>query len=400
MNHLVHVLLALVAIIVLARLVGLVFRRFGQPPVVGEIAAGILLGPSLLGRLAPQATAFLLPASIVPQLRTLADIGVIIYMFLVGIDFDLGHLRKRTQSAIVVSHASIVTPFVLGAMLAVWLYERWAPPSIGFGIFASFIGVSMSVTAFPVLARILTDRGLHTSLLGTTALACAAVDDATAWCLLALLVGFVRAEPGAAVTTFMLVAVFVAAVFWIGRPVAIRLATRCEQHPAMGQGTFAAVCVAVLLAAITTEAIGVHALFGAFLVGTIIPRESRLARELAVRLSDVVLVLLLPAFFALTGLRMELSLLAGWREWLACGVVIIVAACGKFGGSAVAARLTGLSWKHSLALGVLLNTRGLMELIVLNIGLDLGIISPTLFTMFVIMAIVTTVVTTPVLDRL
>jgi Kef-type K+ transport system membrane component KefB len=399
-NHLIHLLLALVVIIVLARLLGLAFRRIAQPPVVGEIVAGILLGPSFLGRFAPEASAFLLPTSIVPLLRTLADIGVIVYMFLVGIDFDLAHLRKRTHTAIAVSHTSIVAPFVMGTMLALWLYPHWAPASVGFGIFAAFIGVSMSVTAFPVLARILTDRAMHTSLLGTTALACAAVDDATAWCLLALLIGFVHAEPGAVVFTFLLVVGFVAFVFLIVRPLALRLARRCELQPELGQGAFAIVCIAVLLAAVATEAIGIHALFGAFLVGTVIPRDSRLAREIRVKLSDVVLVLLLPAFFAFTGLRMQLGLLDSWYQWLACSVIVAVAACGKFGGSAIAARITGLDWRHSVALGALMNTRGLMELIVLNIGLDLGIISPVLFTMFVIMAILTTASAGPVLDRL
>jgi Kef-type K+ transport system membrane component KefB len=399
-GRLVHVLLALAVVIVLARLVGLAFRRIGQPPVIGEIAAGILLGPSLLGRIAPDVSAFVLPGEIAPFLRVIAELGVIIYMFLVGIDLDIAHLRARTRSSIAVSHASIVTPFVMGIVLALWLYPHWGQQHIGFGVFALFIGVSMSVTAFPVLARILTDRELHTTPLGAIALACAAVDDVTAWCLLALLVGAVHAEPGTVIITLIFVAIFIAVVLLVLRPAAQLLARRCEQNNGLGQGAFAAVCVTALLAAVATESIGIHALFGAFLVGVIIPHDSRLAREIHAKLSDAVLVLLLPAFFAFTGMRTQIGLLDSWREWTACGVIIAVAACGKLGGSALAARVTGLGWRHSMALGVLMNTRGLMELIVLNVGLDLGVLSPALFTMFVVMALVTTAATTPMLSWL
>lgn len=399
-DRLVHILLALVAIIALARAVGWVFRKVAQPPVVGEIAAGILLGPSLLGRVAPTLSGWLLPADIAPFLRNIAEIGVIIYMFLVGIELDVRRLRRRVRASVAVSHASIVAPFVLGSLLALWLYPRWGPGSVGFDVFALFIGVSMSVTAFPVLARILTDRGMQATQLGTIALTCAAVDDVTAWCLLALLVGWVHAEPGGVLVTVALTAGFVAGVLLIARPALERLQRACEQRGKLDQGTFAMICVGVLLAAVATEAIGIHALFGAFLAGVAISPDSRMATEIRGRLGDTVLVLLLPAFFAFTGMRTEIGLLDGPLEWIACASVIAVAACGKFGGAALAARVTGLSWRHSLALGALMNTRGLMELIVLNVGLDLGVISPTLFTMFVIMALVTTIATTPILGAL
>jgi Kef-type K+ transport system membrane component KefB len=399
-NQLVHVLVALVAIIVLARLLGLVFRRLRQPPVIGEVIAGIVLGPSLLGRFAPDLSAFLVPGEVAPYLRILAEVGVIIYMFLVGVDLDIGHLRARTRSSIAVSHASIVVPFVLGIVLALWLYADWAPQGVGFGVFALFIGVAMSITAFPVLARILTDREMHTTPLGAIALACAAVDDVTAWCLLALLVGSVRAEPGAVLLTLALAIGFIAVVLGLVRPLAVRLARRAERSESLDQETFAVVCIVALLGAVSTELIGIHALFGAFLVGTVIPHDSRLAEQIRVRLGYAVVVLLLPAFFAFTGMRTQIALLEGWHAWLTCGAVIAVAVIGKLGGSTLAARVTGLGWRHSFALGVLLNTRGLMELIVLNVGLDLGVLSPALFAIFVIMALVTTIIATPVLDRL
>ncbi len=399
-HRLVHVLLALVVIVVLARVLGLAFRRLGQPPVIGEVIAGIALGPSLLGQLAPGVSSFLLPADVMPFIRIIAELGVVLYMFVVGVDLDVAHLRARTRASIAVSHASIVTPFVLGISLALWLYPRWAPPNIGFGVFAMFIGVAMSITAFPVLARILTDRGMHTTPLGTVALACAAVDDVTAWCLLAFLVAVVHAEPGTILLTLALVAAFITVVLVLGAPAARWLARRAERQVALDPGLFALVCVAALLGAVATEAIGIHALFGAFLVGVVIPHDSRLAEQLRVRLGHVVIVILLPAFFAFTGTRTQIALLDGWLGWGMCALVIAVAVTGKLGGSTLAARLTGLGWRESFALGVLMNTRGLMELIVLNVGLDLGVISPALFAAFVIMALVTTIATTPLLLRL
>jgi Kef-type K+ transport system membrane component KefB len=399
-NPLVHVLLALVVIIALARAVGRLLYRFGQPAVIGEILAGVMLGPSVLGQLSPLLRDALLPAEVAPHLRVIAEIGVIFFMFLVGIELDVAQLRARGRAAIAVSHASIAAPFGLGALLALWLFPRWAPRGVDLHTFVLFVGVAMSVTAFPVLARILTDRGMHGTSIAAVAMTCAAVDDVTAWCLLAFLVGWVHAEPGAALITVALSLGFVAIVLRVVQVASARLEQHCEQRGALGQGMFALVCVVVLLAAATTELIGIHALFGAFLVGVTIPPTSRLARELRARLADAVVVLLLPSFFTFTGMRTELGLLTGARAWLTCGAVIAVAAGGKLGGAAVAARVTGSSWRQALTLGVLLNTRGLMELIVLNIGLDLGVLSPTLFTMFVVMALVTTAATAPLLSRL
>jgi K+:H+ antiporter len=399
-NNFFNVLIALIVIIATARLVGALFKYIEQPAVIGEVVAGIVLGPSLLGRLAPEAYAYLLPPSVAPHLNLLAQIGVILFMFLVGLELDTRHIAHGTHATVAISHASIVTPFLLGSGLALWLYPRLATGDVPFTAFALFIGVSMSITAFPVLARILTDRGIHKTPLGSIALTCAAVDDVTAWCLLAFLVGIVQARLDGAAHTILLTMAYIGFVVVLVRPLLSRLVARVEQEGRLTQGVSAGLYVALLLSALATELIGIHALFGAFLLGAVIPSDSRVARELTARLHDLVVVFLLPAFFAFTGMRTQIGLVHGWSQWLACGVIILVACLGKFGGSAVAARLTGLPWRESSALGILMNTRGLMQLVVLNLGLDLKVLSPTLFAMLVIMAVVTTMMTTPVLHFL
>jgi Kef-type K+ transport system membrane component KefB len=320
---------------------------------------------------------------------------VLLFLFLVGLEIDLALLAHRGRTSVAVSHASIVTPFLLGAVLALHLYPRLATSDVPFSVFSLFLGVSLSVTAFPVLARILTDRGLQGSPLGTMALACAAVDDVTAWCLLAFVVGYAGAEPGQALLTLALAAGYVALMVAFVRPAVGWFARRQEARDEISQGTMAMVFLALLLSALATEAIGIHALFGAFLLGALVPHDSALARRVRGRLEDVVIVLLLPAFFAFVGLRTEIGVVRGIGDWALCGLIVVVASLGKFGGSAVAARLTGAPWREAAALGALMNTRGLMELVVLNIGLDLGVLSPRLFAMLVIMALVTTLATTP-----
>jgi Kef-type K+ transport system membrane component KefB len=394
-----HVLLALAVILVAARLVGTVFRRLGQPPVIGEVVAGILLGPSLLGRISPPALAFLLPPQVAPYLGIIAQVGIILFMFLVGLELDPGLMRNRTHTTIAISHSSIVVPFVLGALLALPLYPRLATRDVPFTAFALFLGVSMSITAFPVLARILRDRGIQRSRLGVIALTCAAVDDVTAWCLLALVVSVIRSRSGSALVTVVLTAAYIGLLLAVVRPLLARL-LRAVDHRGMTQGVMSIAFVALLLSALITEAIGIHAIFGAFVLGVIVPHDSRIARQMREQLEGVVVVLLLPAFFAFTGLRTQVGLLRGASGWLLCGLIILVASLGKFGGSAVAARVTGLSWHDAASLGVLMNTRGLVELIVLNIGLDLHVLSPVLFAMLVLMAIATTMATTPLLALL
>lgn len=399
-NTLLQVLLALAAVILASRAVGAVFKYFRQPPVIGEVVAGLLLGPSLLGRVAPGISAQLFPPEVSPLLGILAQVGVLLFMFLVGLELDTNVLREKTHSTVAISHASILAPFLLGATLALGLYPMLSTSDVPFTAFALFLGVSMSVTAFPVLARILTDRQLQGTRMGIVALTCAAVDDVTAWCLLAFVVGVVqsRAASGAMLTAVLTV-LYIVAMFALVRPLVQRFVDRYEGKEAPGQEMMAVVCVVLLFSSLATEYIGIHTLFGAFVFGAIIPHDSTVARVIVERLRDFVVVMLLPAFFAFTGLRTQIGLIAG-SQWLVCAGIILVACLGKFGGSAIAARLTGMSWRDAASLGVLMNTRGLMELIVLNIGLDLKVISPTLFAMLVIMAVVTTFATTPVLDAL
>ncbi|MGE3315017.1 MAG: cation:proton antiporter [Planctomycetaceae bacterium] len=395
-----HVLVAMVAVIIVGRLVGIVSNWFGQPRVIGEIVGGILLGPSFLGWVSPEAYAFLLPTEIVPHLRIIAQLGVILYMFLVGLELNTGHLRERGEAMVAISHASIVLPFLLGVCLSLAVYPRYSNSAVSFTVFSLFFGVSLSVTAFPVLARILSERGLTRSHLGTMALACAAADDVTAWCLLAVIVGVAQSKLGGALVTVVLAVAYIALMFLVVRPIMARMVPAYDTDKPVSQGVAAFVFVALLLSAIATELIGIHAIFGAFLLGAMIPHDSRVAREFIQKLEDIVAILLLPAFFAVTGMRTELNLVSGFENILFCITIIIVATIGKFAGSAIAGRLTGLNWREASAIGILMNTRGLMGLIVLNIGLDLDVISPQVFAMLVLMALVTTLTTAPVLDRL
>jgi Kef-type K+ transport system membrane component KefB len=396
---LLHLLIALTSVVIVGRLLGLLFAAISQPPVIGEVIGGVLLGPSLLGAIAPGVYSFILPAAVVPFLGVIAQLGVILYMFLVGLGFDASLLRGKVHATVAISHASIVVPFVLGSTLALYLYPRLSPSDVPFTSFALFMGIAMSITAFPVLARILSDLGMTKSQLGVMALTCAAVDDVTAWCLLALVVGVVQAAAGRALLVIVLTLALIGVMFAVVRPLAARLVRQSgERDPA--SGVVALTIVALLVASLVAEAIGVHAVFGAFLLGAVIPHDSRLARTLMASFDHLVTILLLPAFFAFAGIRTEIGLLVGWDAWLACGLIIGVATAGKVGGTLLAGRATGLGWRDAAGLGVLMNTRGLMQLIVLNVGLDLGVISPALFTMMVLMALATTIATTPILRRL
>jgi Kef-type K+ transport system membrane component KefB len=394
-----HVLVALAAVIVAGRVLGWAFGYIGQPPVIGEVVAGILLGPSFLGQVSPAVAGFVLPPTVAPFLSVIAQLGVILYMFLIGLELDGARLRRHAHASVAIAHASIAFPFLLGSCLALAIFSDLAPSGVPFTSFALFMGIALSVTAFPVLARILSDRGIARSELGMLALACAAVGDVTAWCLLALVVGVAQAQLDNALWVCILSAVYLAVNLAVVRPIAKQLARRYQEKD-VNRGVMAVVLLALLLSALATEAIGIHAVFGAFLFGAMIPHDCGIAVTFTRQMEDLVTVLFLPAFFAFTGMRTQIGLVAGWENWLICGLITLAATAGKFGGTLVAARLSGLGWRTSSALGVLMNTRGLMELIVLNIGLDLGVISPTLFAMMVLMALATTLATTPVLHLL
>jgi Kef-type K+ transport system membrane component KefB len=394
-----HVLFALATIIILGRGLGKLFTYVGQPRVIGEMVAGILIGPSLLGRISPATMNYVIPPEIMSYLGVISQIGIVLYMFLIGIELNAGLLRSQAHTTVAISHASIVTPFLLGAALALWLFPTLAPAGVPFTSFALFMGIAMSITAFPVLARILTDRRIDKTSLGVIALSCAATDDVTAWCLLAFVIGVARSDIHSAFITILLAFGFIVVMFVIIRPIAVRL-IGTDLSPHRSSRVTTRLFVAVLLSACVSELIGVHAIFGAFLLGAVIPHDSPVAQDFTHKLEGIVKILLLPAFFAYTGMRTQIGLVSGTTEWLFCGAIILAATVGKFGGTYVAAKLTGLDWRMSAALGVLMNTRGLMELIVLNIGLELGVISPALFAMMVLMALVTTMTTTPILHLL
>ncbi len=397
-NALFHLLLQIAAILLVSRVLGIVMRRIGQPLVIAEVLGGILLGPSLLGWIWPEGMSMLFPVASMPALSLLSQVGLVLFMFMVGLELDPALLRGRTRSSIVISQTSIALPFVLGVGAAWWLYDIYSPPDVPFISFTLFLGVAMSITAFPVLARILAERNLLSSKVGVIAITCAAVDDVTAWCILAFVVAISRAQGivHAAWTSGMAVVFILAMLLWV-RPLLRRLGSKVISSGGLTPTIAAGALLLLVLSSAITEAIGIHALFGAFLFGAIFPREGRLAEDMAHRVETVAIVLLLPLFFASSGLRTEIGLLSEPRDWLVAGAIILLATAGKFGGSALAARATGLRWREASAIGILMNTRGLMELIALNIGRDLGVISPTMFTMLVIMALVTTFATSPIL---
>ena len=394
-------LLQVTVVLLVTQLCGSIARRLGQTRVIGEIIGGLLLGPSILSRLSPHAAASLFPPGSLGPLETLSTAGLILFLFVIGTQLDLDHLLHQKATAALASSASIALPFLIAVGIAPTLRQRFAPAGVSPLAFVLFLGVSMSITAFPVLARILEERRLHTTPLGATALLCAAVDDVCAWTLLALALTLV---PGAGPSLslplrLLLLVLYIAAMLAIVRPIVGRIARKRRTTP-LSPELFALILALAFASAAATEAIGVHPLFGAFLAGICLPRIPAWQTELHARLDIIVSTLLLPFFFALTGLRTRLDLLATPTLWLWAAVILAAAVTGKLGGATLAARSTGESWKNSLALGALLNTRGLVELIVLNIAYKAGVFSPELFTMLVLMAILTTMMTTPMLNLL
>jgi Kef-type K+ transport system membrane component KefB len=392
-------LLQLLVVIAVARCAGVVFRRLGQTAVIGEMAAGLLLGPSFLGRWFPSVEAVLFPPSSLALLQLISQLGVILFMFAVGMEFDVRRLRERARAAVVISNAGIAVPFGLGIVLAFYLRADFAPPDVRPIVFALFTAVAMSITAFPVLARIIAERGLTGTDLGNTAIACAAIADVTAWCLLTVVLAVARGQglAGPAITIALAVLFSVIVLKGIG-PRAGTLFGRPATGERPGATTLAwAVCFA-FASALVTEAIGIHALFGAFIAGVALSSARDVAAAVRNAVEPLAAVVLLPLFFAASGLRTEIGLLGGARDWAICGLVIAVAIAGKLGGSSLAARWSGMNWRDALAIGALMNTRGLMELVVLNIGYELGIISPALYTMMVVMALATTCMAGPMLS--
>ncbi|MBS1664528.1 MAG: cation:proton antiporter [Bacteroidetes bacterium] len=394
------VLLQLAVIVLLARGMGSLARRFRQPSVVGEMAAGLCLGPSLLGQLWPQAGAVIFPESSLKILYFISQIGLIFFMFVVGMALEADKMKYRPREAVMISHASIAFPFFLGVLLAYRIYASTATSAVRFLPFALFIGISMSITAFPVLVRIVRERGLEGSPLGQLAITCAAADDVTAWCLLAVVISVVKHSSIAGSLSVLGMAIaYIAVMWWIVKPL---LAKAIDRLANRGQDTAAAglVLAGVIVSAWATEAIGIHALFGGFFAGIILPANAGLRKLLAGQVEPLCSGIFLPVFFAYAGLHVKLFLLGQQQMWMLFCLILLVAVTGKLGGSAFTARLMGQSWTDALSIGILMNARGLMELVVLNIGYELGILSPAIYTLLVLMALITTFMTGPLLNRI
>jgi Kef-type K+ transport system membrane component KefB len=400
LHHPLALLLAqIVTIILVARLFGWICMKIKQPSVIGEMIAGIILGPSLLGMYFPEFSAFLFPKESLGNLQFLSQIGLILFMYIVGMELDLSVLRKKAHDAVVISHASIIIPFALGIGLSYYIYQEFAPQGIQFTSFALFIAIAMSITAFPVLARIVQERNLQKTKLGTVVITCAAADDITAWCILAAVIAIVKAGSFASSIYVILMAIaYVFLMIKIVRPFLKRIGDLQAGKNTINKPMVAIFFLTLILSAYATEVIGIHALFGAFMAGAIMPENAKFRTMFIDKVEDVALVLLLPLFFVFTGLRTQIGLLNDGHLWITAGFIILTAVIGKFAGSALAAKFLGINWKESLTIGALMNTRGLMELIVLNIGYDLGVLSPEIFAMMVIMALFTTFMTGPALD--
>ncbi len=389
----------LILIVLVARLCGMLALKLRQPAVVGEMIAGILLGPSLLGWIWPELFQFIFPLPSLGALRLFSQIGVCLFMFVVGMELDPSQLKQQARTAALVSQVSILFPFLLGVVISLFIFSTLAGPNTSFVAFALFIGISLSITAFPVLARIIEERGLTRTPLGSTALVCAATDDVSAWSILALVVAIAKAKSVAAATfNIGLVALFVCLMlFWIKPCLPRWIGQAAREGGTPGTGVVTGVLIFLFASALATDVMGIHALFGSFLAGVVMPSRGAFREFLKLRLENFSSVFLLPLFFAFTGLRTQIGLLDDTSSWLICAGFILIATVGKLGGAMFTARLTVVNWIDSFALGALMNTRGLVELIALNIGYDLGILPPRIFAMLVIMALVTTCMTGPLL---
>ena len=401
MTPLTILLLQICVILATARACAFLIGRFGQPAVIGEILAGVLLGPSLLGAISPDALAFLFPPASLPPLNLFGQIGVLLFMFVVGLEVDLKRQSRDARAALAVATSGMVLPFVLGVGLVAIAFQQLGPPGVPFSTLALFIGIAMSVTAFPVLARILKERKLTQTALGQRALGCAAIGDVLAWSVLAVVVALVKADglAGGARTLGLALLFTATMIFVVRRPLEKIVDAYYIPGGREGWPLIAGMLIFAFVSSMFTELIGIHALFGAFLAGTLVSGHHEFRAYLHDRVLPLSSLIMLPLFFALVGLRTKVGLLDSAADWLMCAAIVAIATAGKLGGCMLAARATGSTWRDSFLLGTLLNTRGLMELIVLNIGYELGILTPRVFTMFVIMALATTLLTGPLISR-
>lgn len=392
-------LIQIIVVLLAVRLFSHLFRYIGQPGVIGEIVAGIVLGPSLLGYFFPEVFGFLFRPDSLTNLELISQLGLILFMFVIGMELDFGEIRSKINETLVISHAGILVPFFLGIVASYWVYEEYASGQTAFLPFALFIGISMSITAFPVLARIIQERGMTKTPVGVLSIASAANDDVTAWCLLAVVIAIAKAGTFvSALFAIGLTLIYITVMFCLVRPFLRRVGEVYATGEVINKTFVSFIFLILVISATVTELIGIHALFGAFMAGVVMPSNIGFRKVMMEKVEDVSLVFFLPLFFAYTGLHTQIGLIDSPELWMICGLFILVAVVGKFGGCAGAARLVGESWKDSLTIGTLMNTRGLMELIALNIGYEMGVLPPEVFVILVIMALVTTFMTTPLLS--
>ncbi len=392
-------LLQIVVIIATSRIFSYFVRKIGQPMVIGEIIAGIFLGPSILGLFFPEMVNFLFAKESLPAIQLLSQMGLVLFMFIIGMELDLSVLKNKGQAALTISHTTISLLYFLGIVVSYYIYEDYAGEKVQFHVFALFMGISMSITAFPVLARIVQERGLNRTAFGSFIITIAAVDDITAWCILAAVIAIAKAGNATSAVFVVGVTLIYAAIMWWGvRPLLRKMSEIYVSKENLSKTVVAVIFLMLIFSAYITEMIGIHALFGAFFAGVIMPQNSKFKEIFTEKIEDVSSVLLLPLFFAFTGLRTQIGLINTAEAWWVCGIIIVLSVSGKLIGASFSSRFLGLSWKHSFMIGTLMNTRGLMELIVLNIGYDLGILSPQIFAIMVLMALSTTFMTGPTLN--
>lgn len=392
------ILLQIIAILIVSRIFSALFAKIKQPTVIGEILAGIVLGPSLLGLFFPGAYSFLFSPNSLDSLYIISQIGLVLFMFTVGMDLNMSEMKSNFKNTFIISQSSIVVPFILGMILAFVIYRDFSPENSSFTSFALFIGISMSITAFPVLARIVQEKGLTKSHLGTLSIGSAAINDVTAWLLLVAVIAIAQTGSFASsIFTLLFTTFYIVLMLFVVRPFIKKIGDIYQNEELMNKSIFAFFILILIVSAYITQLLGIHALFGAFMAGLIMPPMPKFRKLMIDKIEDLSVTLLLPLFFVYTGLKTEIGLLNTPELWLVCLIFVVVAIVGKMGGSIIPARAAGESWRDSLSLGALMNTRGLMELIVLNIGLEMGILPPVVFVMLVIMALITTFMTTPLL---
>lgn len=391
-------LIQIIVVLMAVHLFNFLFKRIGQPGVIGEIVAGIVLGPSLLGKFFPETFDFIFPTESLTNLELVSQIGLILFMFFIGMELDFKMLKNKINETLVISHAGILVPFLLGVVASFWIYEEYAAEYTSFMPFALFLGISMSITAFPVLARIIQERNMSKSSVGILSIASAANDDVTAWCLLAVVIAIVKAGTvTGALYTIALTVLYIVLMFAVVRPFLKKVGEVYANKETINKLFTGFIFLVLIISSTATEILGIHALFGAFMAGVVMPPNIGFRKVMMEKVEDIALVFFLPLFFAFTGLRTEIGLINTPELWFTCLFLVVVAIAGKLGGCTIAARLVGENWKDSLTIGTLMNTRGLMELVALNIGYEMGVLPPSIFVILVLMAIVTTFMTTPIL---